>query len=103
MYGVWAMRRTNVYLDERQLDALRRVGERRGEPVAALVREAVDAWLEANGARPVTEDEWGRRFDALLERRRHLATERDFDAEDVQRDVLAAVREVRKARAARRR
>lgn len=97
------MKRTNIYLDDEQLELLRGLGERRGEPVASLVREAVDAWLEAQGARRLPEDEWERRFDALLERRRRIAEEGGFDEAEVERDVMQAVREVRRARAARRR
>ena len=93
----------NIYLADEQADALRRVGERRGRPVAELVREAVDAWLEANGVRAVDEDEWDRRFDALLARRRRIAEEGRFDPAEVERDVAEAVQAVRKARAARRR
>ena len=103
MYDVWAMKRTNIYLDDEQLALLRGLGERRGEPVASLVREAVDAWLEAQGARRLPEDEWKRRFGELLERRERIAKERGFADADVERDVTAAVREVRRARAARRR
>ena len=97
------MKRTNIYLDDEQLQLLRGLGERRGEPVAALVREAVDAWLEAQGARRLPRDEWERRFRELLERRDRIAKERGFDAAEVERDVMSAVREVRRARAAGRR
>lgn len=97
------MKRTNIYLDDEQLQLLRALGERRGEPVAALVREAVDAWLEAQGARRLPQDEWERRFRELLERRDRIAKERGFDAAEVERDVMSAVREVRRARAAGRR
>jgi hypothetical protein len=97
------MKRTNIYLDDEQLELLRRLGERRGEPVAVLVREAVDSWLSAQGARRVPEDEWQRRFEALLERRDRIADESGFDEAQVEQDVMAAVREVRRARAARRR
>lgn len=97
------MRRTNIYLEEQQVDTLRRLGEQRGVPVAGLVREAIDAWLESQGVRVIDEDEWGRRFDALLARRDRIAREQGFPADDVERDVLAAVREVRRARTARRR
>lgn len=97
------MRRTSIYLDDEQLELLRGLGERRGEPVAALVREAVDEWLRAQGAQRLDEDEWKRRFDALMRRRDRLAQERGFDEADVERNVIAAVREVRRARAARRR
>jgi Ribbon-helix-helix protein, copG family len=97
------MKRTNIYLDDDQLERLRLVGERRGLPVAALVRQAIDSWLETQGVRVVTEDEWQRRFDALIERRRRAAAELGVDEERVRRDVALAVREARKARAARRR
>jgi len=97
------MQRTNIYLDDQQLELLRVVGERRGATVAALVREAIDSWLEGQGVRRVDEDEWGRRFDALLDRRREIAAGSRFGEEQVERDVMTAVREVRKARAARRR
>ena len=97
------MKRTNIYLDDEQLELLRGLGERRGEPVAVLVREAVDEWLRSQGARRVSEDEWQRRFDALLKRRDRIAREHGFDEAEVERDVMAAVREVRRARTARRR
>jgi Arc/MetJ-type ribon-helix-helix transcriptional regulator len=97
------MRRTNIYLDDHQLDGLRRLAERRGRPVAELVREALDAWLDSQGVRAVPEDEWQRRFDDLLARRRGRARTRPVKPETVERDVLTAVREVRRARAARRR
>jgi len=97
------MRRTNIYLPDEKLDLLRQLGERRGVPVAQLVREAVDEWLERQGVRSVTRDEWERRFDELMERRRRIAAEHEWTEEEVERDVLSAVREVRRARAARRR
>lgn len=100
MYGVCIMRRTNVYLDERQIDLLRLLGERRGESVASLVREAIDAYLESQGIEPVTEDEWRRRFDALMSDRRTVAEELGLTEEQVERDVFDAIREVREARAA---
>jgi predicted DNA-binding protein len=103
MYDVWAMRRTNIYLDEEQLASLRGLSERRGQPVATLVREAIDEWLSTQGVRRIPDDEWQRRFSALLQRRARIADEQDFSQEKVERDVMEAVREVRKARAARRR
>jgi hypothetical protein len=97
------MRRVNIYIADEQADALRRVGERRSRPVAELVREAIDTWLAANGVRTVDDDEWARRFDALLARRRAIAETEGFDPDVVERDVVAEVRAFRKARAARRR
>ena len=70
------MKRTNICLDEEQLKLLRHLGQLRDEPVASLVREAVDSWLEAQGARRLSDDEWQRRFEALLDRRDRLAEER---------------------------
>ena len=97
------MQRTNIYLHDRQLESLRRLGELRGVPVAQLVREALDEWLESQGVRPLDEKVWQRRFDALLTRRRRIADELSPEEEAVGRDVALAVAEVRKARAARRR
>lgn len=92
------MIRTNVYLDEAQLGALRATAESRGEPVAALVRQAVDAWLAENGVRPIPVDEWEARFDALLERRTRIARRVKPSPARVERDVATAVAEVRAAR-----
>jgi hypothetical protein len=94
------MERTNIYLREDQLAGLRGVADRRGASVAALVREAVDEWLERNGVRSVDPDEWSRRFDALLTRRARAAESGAWTQEDVDRDVAEAVAEVRRSRAA---
>jgi Ribbon-helix-helix protein, copG family len=96
------MKRTNIYLDDEQLELLRSLGERRGEPVAVLVREAVDSWLQAQGARRIPPDERERRFDALLRRRDQIWRELGVSEEEVEREVAEAIREVRQARAARR-
>jgi hypothetical protein len=97
------MKRTNIYLDDEQLELLRGLSGQRGRPVAELVREAVDAWLASQGARRLSPDEWEERFDALLARRRQIAEQRHFEPDEVERDVIAAVREVRRAHSARRR
>jgi hypothetical protein len=97
------MKRTNIYLDDIQATLLRQVSDLRGEPVAVLVREAIDAWLEAQGVRTIGPDEWSRRLDALLGRRAKIAQAAGFDVSEVDTDVLAAVRQERRRRAARRR
>jgi hypothetical protein len=97
------MKRTNIYLAEDELAALQVLGRRQGRPVAALVREAIDQWLEGQGVRPIDEAEWSQRFVQLLGRRRRLAAEAGWTQEDVDRDVARAVAEVRKARTAARR
>jgi hypothetical protein len=92
-------RRTNIYLDDRQLAGLRGVAEDRRATVAELVREAVDEWLDRNGVHVVEPDEWSRRFEALLSRRTRDAASEGWTQEDVDHDVAAAVAEVRRARA----
>jgi hypothetical protein len=102
MYDVW-VRRTNVYLDDRQLHLLRSLGVQRGQPVAGLVRTAVDEWLTRQGARELPADEWQARFDALLHRRASAAEQADLDPQTVEADVTAAVNEVRTGQARARR
>jgi hypothetical protein len=97
------MKRTNVYLEDEQLELLRGLGRSRGEPVAALIRVAIDSWLGAQGARRIPRDEWEHRFDELMRRRDRVAKERGFTEAEVEQDVMEAIREVRKAHAARRR
>jgi hypothetical protein len=77
----------------------------RGRSLGGLVDEALDEWIASRGIRlsPVRDDEWRRRLAAFIERRRVLAEERGWTADDSQSDVDAAVKEVRGARAARRR
>jgi hypothetical protein len=97
------MKRTNIYLPERQLGLLRRVSESQGRPVAELVRDALDSYLAAHGIREIPEDEWGARFDALLARRRTIAERERFTDEAALKDVSAVVHQLRRKRAARRR
>jgi hypothetical protein len=97
------MERTNIYLETRQLETLRRLSQQRGEPVSTLVRDAIDEWLKARGAHVLGEDEWQERFARLLAARDKAAPGLKLSDEKVDRDVAAAIREVRKARAARRR
>jgi len=99
MYDVCTMERTNIYLDEREVAALRMLSRRTGRPVAALVREAVDAWPDGQGVRVVPEDEWSRRFAELLGRRGRLAAAEGWTEVQVAPDVARAVAEVRRSRA----
>ena len=103
MYDACTMERTNIYLDTRELAGLRALSRSTGRPVAALVREAVDAWLEQHGVIEIAEDEWSRRFGELLGRRERLADAERWDPGAVDQDVARAVADVRGSRAARRR
>ena len=40
-----SLTRTNIYLDEKQLERLRAKGERDNLPVSEIVRRAIDAYL----------------------------------------------------------
>lgn len=44
--GIYAMIRTQIQFNERQLEALRRQAAREHASVSELVRRAVDAWIE---------------------------------------------------------
>jgi hypothetical protein len=103
MYDAWTMERTNIYLDEREIAALRMLSRRTGRPVAGMVREAVDAWLEQQGIRVVPEDEWATRFANLLGRRGRLAAAEGWTEDGVSSDVAEAVAAVRRSRPAGRR
>lgn len=74
-------------------------------PFRNPIDPAVADWLVANGVRlsRVRDDEWQRRMEAFLDRRRALASEHGWTEEEVAADVDAAVAEVRGERAARRR
>ena len=102
MYDV-LVQRTNIYLDDDSLTALRALSRARGTSVAHLVREAIQDWIEAQGVRHVEPDEWRRRFDRLLAERRRVYERHQWDPDEVERDVMEAVREVRAERAAGRR
>jgi response regulator of citrate/malate metabolism len=96
------MKRTNIYLEDSQLDLLGRVAEEQGTSVACLVRSAVGLWILHHKVKPIPEDEWRRRFDALMKRRRRIAKRLGLTQEKVDKAVALAVREVREARRARR-
>lgn len=97
------MERTNIYLETHQVETLRRLGQQRDQPVSMLVRDAIDEWLAAQGAEALGEDEWQERFGKLLAGRDKAAAKLKLSDNQVDRDVASAVREVRKARTARRR
>jgi Ribbon-helix-helix protein, copG family len=97
------MRRTNIYLAEDQIRALQALSDRRGAPMAELVREAIDEWLKSQGVQVLDEDEWAKRFETLLARRRAVGKRRSPSPTELDRDVAEAIREVRRTRAAGRR
>ena len=100
VYGVCLMQRTNIYLEDDDLESLRALGSHQGRAVAELVREAVAEWLDKHDVQHIDEDDWQVRLGLLLERRQQIATEAGWDTDEVERDVAASVAEVREARSA---
>lgn len=97
------MRRTNIYLEDAELDALRSIGRAQGRPMAELVREAVDDWLQRHGVRRIDDDDWRQRLGRLLDQREKIAESADWDPDTIERDVADTVADVRRERAASRR
>jgi predicted transcriptional regulator len=94
------MHRTNIYLEEEQLRALKHLAAEERQSVANLVREAVDDYL---ARRMADEALWRERFQTLIESVRSRIPAEVPPAE-IEADISAARDEVRRAhRAARRR
>lgn len=87
------MQRTNIYLDEDQLHALRLLAAEDRESVADLVRQAIDEYLVKRY--PDCRD-WGERFDTLVARIQRRVPA-DVTPEQIEADISAARQEVREA------
>ena len=85
------MQRTNMYLDEEQLRALKHLAAEEHESVALLVRRAVDEFL---ARRFQNADDWGRRFDELVTRVQGRVPP-GLMAEQIEDDITTARAEVR--------
>jgi len=88
------MRRTNIYLDDEQLRALKHLAAEEQASVADLVRKAVDAYL---AQRFSSDKDWGRRFDDLAERIQRRVPAGVTPVE-IEADITAARAEVREGR-----
>jgi hypothetical protein len=94
------MQRTNIYLEDEQLRALKHLAAEQRQSVADLVRAAVDDYLAKRMADGVV---WQERFEALIERVRSRVPSETTPA-GIEADISTARDEVRRAhRAARRR
>jgi len=87
------MRRTNIYLDDDQLRALKHLAAEEKQTVAVLVRRAVDEFLAHRFSH---RDDWGQRFDALVSRIQSRVP-LEMIPEEVEADITAARDEVRQA------
>src|SRR5512133_3932048 len=80
------MQRTNIYLAEDQLRALKHLAAEDKESVANLVREAVSDYL----ARRLSEDEdWGQRLRELFDRVQNRAPTH-VPSDEIEADIAAA-------------
>lgn len=52
---LYTMKRTNHYIPQQQMNALKRVSKEEGLSVSELIRTAIAAWLALRGAGPVVE------------------------------------------------
>lgn len=93
------MQRTNIYLDDDQLRALKHLAAEERQSVADLVRRAVDVYL----AKRLSGDaEWRQDLNRLMERVRRRIPE-GVTPEETEADITAAREEVRQGHRARRR
>jgi hypothetical protein len=93
------MRRTNIYLDENQLQALKRLAVTEDQSVAAVVRDAVDTYLKDRASDDVA---WSKELKQLLERVQSRIPP-DITPDEIEADITSAREEVRQARRAVRR
>ena len=93
------MRRTNIYLEDDQLTALKHLAAEGNQSVADLVRDAINVYL----ARRIREDsEWQARLDRLLDRVQRRGPT-DTATDEIELEIGLARAEVKeKHRAARR-
>lgn len=84
------MQRTNIYLDEDQLLALKRIAAQQGRSVAAVVREAVNRYL----ATTLSNDDWRQEWDRIVQRFRDDVPPA-LSSEETEAVVETAIAEVR--------
>lgn len=93
------MRRTNIYLEENQLQALKRLAVTEDQSVAAVVREAVDTYLKD---RATDDAAWSDELNQLLKQVQSRIPP-DVTPEEIEADITAAREEYRQERRAARR
>jgi predicted transcriptional regulator len=90
------MRRTNIYLDDHQLDALRLLAAADRQSVAMLVREAVDGYIQR---RLADDAAWRDQLMTTIERIR-AQIPLSLTSAEIEADITAARDEVREQRRA---
>jgi hypothetical protein len=79
------MQRTNIYLEDEQLSALRHLAAARGSSVATLVRDAVDGYIE----REVGREEVVAQFEDAIARVRSRIPA-TFEPDEIEAEITAA-------------
>ncbi|MEA2639393.1 MAG: hypothetical protein QOF51_787 [Chloroflexota bacterium] len=87
------MRRTNIYLDDDQLCALKHLAVEEQQSLAVLVRQAVDEYLARRFGDPAA---WNERFDTLIQRIQSRMPS-EVTPEEIEADITVAREEVRQA------
>ena len=87
------MQRTNIYLDEDQLQLLKHLAAEENKPVADLVRQAVDQFLRNRLENAVT---WQSDMAALIERVRSRVS-LAIDPDEIESDIREARQDARAA------
>jgi hypothetical protein len=85
-----SVQRTNIYLDEEQVRALKHLAAEDRTTMAELIRRAVDSYIAGRSA----EQPWRERLDSFLVRVR-TSSGTPADPEAAEADVTAARAEVR--------
>ncbi len=88
------MQRTNVYLDEDQIRALKHLAAEEGLSLAELVRQAVDRMLAARGT---LDPSWQAQLERVVARIRDHAPP-GVRPEEIEADITTAADEVKRAR-----
>jgi hypothetical protein len=88
------MKRTNIYLDDRQLRMLKHLAVEEGNSFTELVRRAIAEFLERRSQSP---HDWDKRLRQLLTALRRRAGR--YQPAEIEADVTAAVKESRRRRA----
>lgn len=90
------MRRTNIYLEEDQLQALKHLAAQQDQSLAAVVRDAVDIYVTE---RIIDDAAWSERLEQLLKSVQSRIPS-DITPEQIEADITAESEELRRERIA---
>lgn len=97
------LKRTNIYLEDEQISKFKALGQARGQSSAAVVRDALNEWLDERSVRVVGDEERKQRLEKLFARRQNIADRLDLDPDKVEKLVAGEVTAYRREQKAARR